>query len=72
MYTIIKYLYQTWLIRKIFNSQHTTGILLFTSHLMDTGNTINNWLLSKSLLEILDTIEYIDIKEIFKNESNVH
>lgn len=39
---------------------------------MDTGNTINNWLLSKSLLEILDTIEYIDIKEIFKNESNVH
>lgn len=39
---------------------------------MDTGNTINNWLLSKSLLEILDTIEYIYIKEIFKNESNVH
>lgn len=35
---------------------------------MDTGNTIN----IKSLLEILDTIEYIYIKEIFKNESNVH
>lgn len=63
----------------ITRSSYNPEDLSFTTHNWHTivhiafnGHWKYNKQLIKSMLEILDTIEYIYIKEIFKNESNVH